>query len=65
MNFIFLASWKVANPQILFLKFVGDNEMMYFEDKTVQNDEITSILYFAYPDISPLYVENMGKKKYI
>lgn len=33
--------------------------------KTVQNDEFTSISYFAYPDISPLYVENMGNKKYI
>lgn len=37
--------------------------MIYFEDKIIQNDEITSTSYFAYPDMSLLYVENMGKKK--
>lgn len=63
MNFIFLVCWKVANPQILFLKFLSGYDMIYFEDKIIQNDEITSTSYFAYPDMSLLYVENMGKKK--
>lgn len=65
MNFIFLVCWKVANPQILCLKFVSGYDMIYFEDKIVQNDEITSTSYFAYPDMSLLLCRKYGKEKNI
>lgn len=63
LNVIFLVYLKVVSTQILFLKVLSDDDRMDFENKIVQNDETTSLLYCVYPDISPL--EYKGKKSSI